>query len=47
MLRQHHVDRVPISGLCNQNQLQTSVFYTWQRHLWVRITANGSISSHL
>jgi transposase-like protein len=33
-LRQHHVDKVPISELCNQHRLQPSVFYTWQRHLW-------------
>ena len=34
LLRQHHVEKVPISELCNQHQLQPSVFYTWQRHLW-------------
>lgn len=34
LLRQHHVEKVPISALCNQHQLQPSVFYTWQRHLW-------------
>lgn len=34
LLRKHHVDKVPISDLCNQHQLQPSVFYTWQRQLW-------------
>ena len=34
LLRKHHVDKVPISDLCDENQLQPSVFYTWQRHLW-------------
>jgi transposase len=34
LLRQHHVDKVSISQLCNQHQLQPSVFHTWQRHLW-------------
>ena len=34
LLRKHHVDKVPISDLCDQNQLQPSVFYTWQRQLW-------------
>lgn len=34
LLRKHHVEKVPISDLCDQNQLQPSVFYTWQRHLW-------------
>ena len=34
LLRKHHLDKVPISELCNANQLQPSVFYTWQRQLW-------------
>ena len=34
LLRQHHVDKVPISDLCDQNQLQPSVFYQWQSRLW-------------
>ncbi len=34
LLRQHHLDKVPISELCNQHELQPSVFYTWQRQLW-------------
>lgn len=34
LLRKHHVDKVPISDLFDQNQLQLSVFYQWQRRLW-------------
>ena len=34
LLRQHHLDKVPISDLCDKNQLQPSVFYHWQRHLF-------------
>ena len=34
MLRKHHVDKVPIREICNQNELQPSVFYDWQHHLW-------------
>lgn len=34
LLRQHHLDRIPISDLCDRNQLQPSVFYHWQRHLF-------------
>lgn len=34
LLRKHHLDKVPISDLCDQHQLQPSVFYHWQRHLW-------------
>lgn len=34
LLRKHHLDKVPISDLCNQHELQPSVFYTWQRQLW-------------
>ena len=26
-LRKHHVDKVPISDLCDQNELQPNVFY--------------------
>ena len=33
LLRKHHLDKVPISDLCNQHELQPSVFYTWQRQL--------------
>jgi transposase-like protein len=29
--RRHLIDRVPVSDLCDQHQLQPTVFYTWQR----------------
>ena len=34
LLRKHHVEKVPIREICNQNELQPSVFYDWQHHLW-------------
>ena len=34
LLRKHHVEKVPISEICNQNELQPSVLYGWQHHLW-------------
>lgn len=36
MLTQHHLKKVPISDRCDQNQLQPSVFYRWQQHLFER-----------
>jgi transposase-like protein len=33
-LKEHLVNGVPISYLCNQHQLQPSVFYQWQRQLF-------------
>jgi transposase len=27
ILRRHHVDKVPVSELCEQNDLQPSLFY--------------------
>jgi transposase-like protein len=34
ILRRHHVDKVPVSELCEQNDLQPSLFYYWQRQLF-------------
>jgi len=31
ILKRHMVDKVPVSDLCNEEDLQPSVFYTWQR----------------
>lgn len=31
ILRRHLIDRVPISDLCDEYQLQPSVFYDWQK----------------
>jgi transposase-like protein len=33
LLRRHLVDKVPVSDLCNENDLQPSVFYGWLRQL--------------
>src|SRR5437867_12315870 len=29
LLRRHLVDKVPVSDICNEQQLQPSVFYQW------------------
>jgi transposase-like protein len=34
LLRRHHLDKVPVSDLCDENKLQPSVFYGWQRQLF-------------
>ncbi len=34
MLRRHHLDKVPVSEVCEGAALQPSVFYCWQRHLF-------------
>jgi len=31
ILKRHMVDKVPVSDLCNEFELQPSVFYQWQR----------------
>ena len=36
LLRRHHVDKVPVSTICAENDLQPSVFYNWQRELFAR-----------
>jgi len=36
MLKKHHLGKVPVSDLCDQNQLQPSVFYRWQHQLFER-----------
>ena len=33
ILRRHMVDKVPVSDLCNQLEIQPSVFYQWQRQV--------------
>jgi len=33
ILREHIVDKVPVSDLCDKHDLQPSVFYTWMRQL--------------
>ena len=34
ILREHLVDKVPISEVCNKHGLQPSVFYQWQRQVF-------------
>jgi transposase len=31
ILRRHLIDRVPVSDLCDEYQLQPTLFYTWQK----------------
>lgn len=33
LLKRHFVDKIPVSQVCEENQLQPSVFYHWQRQL--------------
>jgi transposase-like protein len=35
LLKRRPVDKVPVSDLCNEEDLQPSLFYTWQRQLYV------------
>jgi transposase-like protein len=32
ILRRHHVDKVPVSTVCEEAKIQPSQFYLWQRH---------------
>lgn len=34
ILRRHLVDKVPISQLCEENGIQPSLFYYWQRQVF-------------
>jgi transposase len=34
LLKRHLVDKVPVSDLCDEEELQPSVFYQWQRQLF-------------
>ena len=34
ILRQHLVDKVPISNLCDQHQISPTLFYRWQKELF-------------
>jgi transposase len=34
ILRRHLIDKVPVSDLCDELQLQPTVFYAWQRQLF-------------
>lgn len=39
ILRRHHVDKVPISQVCAENDLQPSLFYYWQRQAFENLVA--------
>ena len=34
LLKRHHLEKTPISDLCDEEKLQPSLFYTWQRLLF-------------
>lgn len=36
ILRRHHLEKVPVSAVCEEFGLQPSVFYGWQRDLFAR-----------
>ena len=36
ILRKHLVDKVPVSEVCDQHQLNPTVFYRWQKQLFER-----------
>ena len=36
ILKRHHLDKVPVSTLCEELGLQPSVFYNWQKELFAR-----------
>jgi len=37
ILRRHLADKVPVSDLCEEYDLQPSVFYGWQRQLFEKL----------
>jgi transposase len=34
LLKRHHLEKVAVSDVCDENKLQPSVFYGWQRQLF-------------
>ena len=34
ILRRHHIDKVPVSKVCEEEQSQPSLFYYWQKQLF-------------
>ena len=50
-LKRHHVDRIPVSDICEEMKLQPSVFYLWQKQLFenadkaVGASKNGKASN--
>ena len=39
ILRRHLLDKVPVSDLCEENGLQPTVFYRWQKELFENAAA--------
>ncbi len=39
LLKKHHLDKVAVSDICNEAELQPSLFYYWQRHLFENAAA--------
>jgi len=39
ILRRHRADKVAVSDLCDEYQIQASVFYVWQRQLMENMAA--------
>jgi len=39
LLKRHMVDKVPVSDLCDQENLPPSVFYRWQSQLFENLAA--------
>ncbi|WP_437323582.1 transposase [Sorangium sp. So ce381] len=39
LLKCNHVEKIPVSDLCNKQKLQPSLFYTWQRQLFENASA--------
>ena len=37
LLRRHLIDTVPVSTICEEEKLQPSVFYQWQRDMLARL----------
>ena len=35
LLRQHVAEKKPVSEVCNEAEIQPSLFYTWQRDYWL------------
>jgi len=49
-LKKHHVDKVPVSDVCEELSLQPSVFYHWQRQLFEnadRVLGNSKSADNL
>jgi transposase-like protein len=39
ILRRHLIEHVPVSDLCDQHQIQPSMFYNWQKQFFENGTA--------